>query len=456
MGYVGFGISQNGGMIGADIVVVRGANDDFTATSMTSTAYAPPVADAVNPWKFVESNQQNGESYFVVQRKAGGCDENLVNLKIQNLEQRFIFAFGRTQDFLYHSVNQRYSAQLNLFQNDIVVGPPPDLPHFDVFMSGYEVPLEVDSFICTTTVLPIELTTQKYHIVAIEPIINHVGVAHHFASWSCPRDFTPPVNAAPDGSWDCLDMEAVAECELMPYIWTAGAPLWTLPEHVGIPLGLDGAQNIVIQMHNNNPTFQSGIYDTSGIRLYYTTELREVDAGVITLGNNATPQGLILPPLQEEVHVVSDCPERCTAGLLEPITIFSIHWHMHQVGKDIEFRIIREGVEILHLSMDHWDYNWQGYYEVDEFEILPNDRLITECRYDTRTRTDTTYGGDGTQDEMCYIFLSSYPAHAANACLSLEMQREDQPHEMLCLDGNITSYYSEPFEPLEEVKFCNL
>eukprot|EP00479_Gromia_sphaerica_P001717 TRINITY_DN1197_c0_g1_i1.p1 TRINITY_DN1197_c0_g1~~TRINITY_DN1197_c0_g1_i1.p1 ORF type:complete len:340 (+),score=76.13 TRINITY_DN1197_c0_g1_i1:73-1092(+) len=323
-------------------------------------------------------------------------------------------------------------------------------PYFDIAMPGYEVPLLLDSFICANMTFPI--SDVKYHIVAVEPLIRH-STALSLCAWSCQWCHYSD-GAAPDGSWECTDMTGMADCQVLPLIWTQGQPLFTLAPNVGIPLGMDGLQNVVLQMHNNNPTFEREIYDFSGLRLYYTDELREDDAGVILFGNNAIPEAIIVPPGQAEVVVSSDCPGQCTRDY-EPVTVFSFHWHMHQVGRSATFHHIRDGTEIRNFEMPYWDYNWQGFYEIEPFEILPGDRVYTECIYQTMNRTETTYGGEGTQDEMCFFYLSVYPIQDGfgYSCLGMEMPQGDGFHTTLC-GQDIQTLRFEEYEEMAPPDFC--
>jgi len=44
------------------------------------------------------------------------------------------------------------------------------------------------------------------------------------------------------------------------------------------------------------------------------------------------------------------------------------------------------------------------------FEVRPRDEIRVHCIYESMTRTTTTYYGEATADEMCFGFLSYYPA----------------------------------------------
>jgi len=44
------------------------------------------------------------------------------------------------------------------------------------------------------------------------------------------------------------------------------------------------------------------------------------------------------------------------------------------------------------------------------FEFRPGDEIRVHCIYQSLTRSDTTYYGEATSDEMCFGFLTYYPA----------------------------------------------
>ena len=59
-----------------------------------------------------------------------------------------------------------------------------------------------------------------------------------------------------------------------------------LPEDVGLPLGSDGICLLKLEIHYDNPGLDVGVADNStGMRLYWTTEKREFGVGVAQLGD---------------------------------------------------------------------------------------------------------------------------------------------------------------------------
>ena len=71
------------------------------------------------------------------------------------------------------------------------------------------------------------------------------------------------------------------------WAWAVGSDGEILPEHTGMPLGesYGGADYFMLETHYDNPAFQAPLIDNSGIRIRYTSELRQYDTGMILIGS---------------------------------------------------------------------------------------------------------------------------------------------------------------------------
>ena len=65
-----------------------------------------------------------------------------------------------------------------------------------------------------------------------------------------------------------------------------------------------------------------------------------------------------------------------------------------------------------------WDFNQQAP-SFTRRKILPGDRLITHCVYNTESRTKDTRFGEGTDDEMCFNFMLVYPRPKVALCMDV-------------------------------------
>ena len=56
---------------------------------------------------------------------------------------------------------------------------------------------------------------------------------------------------------------------------------------------------------------RSGIVDSSGLRFYYTENVRQYDAGIFYTGTYSSPH-LLIPPQQTNWKMKGYCPAVCT------------------------------------------------------------------------------------------------------------------------------------------------
>ncbi|RNA17654.1 DBH-like monooxygenase 1, partial [Brachionus plicatilis] len=106
----------------------------------------------------------------------------------------------------------------------------------------------------------------------------------------------------------------------------------------------------------------------------------------------------------------------------EDLNIIAANPHTHLSGLEVSTKIIRDGQDIGYLFRNkYYDFNYQNTYLLNPpVQITKKDELITECIYQTSKRTNFTFGGLGTRQEMCYHFLTYYPRQSTfKRCLSV-------------------------------------
>ena len=57
---------------------------------------------------------------------------------------------------------------------------------------------------------------------------------------------------------------------------------------------------------------KEGHLDDSGIRLYFTKDLREHDLGLLMLGVNGSPKDIMVPAQTDELNLKTICYPQCT------------------------------------------------------------------------------------------------------------------------------------------------
>ena len=84
---------------------------------------------------------------------------------------------------------------------------------------------------------------------------------------------------------------------------------------------------------------------------------------------------------------------------------------MHTLGQTL--RMTRRPIgdtdgsdEVCLGDVPRWDFHWQQLAFYDEPIVVDgSDQIDVTCTWDTRGRTEPIVWGEGTQDEMCLVFV---------------------------------------------------
>jgi hypothetical protein len=195
----------------------------------------------------------------------------------------------------------------------------------------------------------------------------------------------------------------------MAYGWATGEGPLALPDNVGSPFGgVHGFQSFMIETHYNNPDLVEGAMDSSGVRIYYTTQPREFEAGVMQLGDPLLKLRGVSVGDGLSSHAFS-CPSSCTSlTVQQPLTVIRESLHMHQSGISAINEQIRGGEVVRAGVVDFFDFHQQGNQPVQQepFQILPGDSFNTVCYYRGQDGEDF---GFSSKNEMCIAFVWYFP-----------------------------------------------
>lgn len=153
------------------------------------------------------------------------------------------------------------------------------------------------------------------------------------------------------------------------------------PDHVGIPIGDTGPDEyFLFQVHYDNPDERSDILVNIQMDIFYTPDLRENDAGVISLGQDIPGSpSILIPPNSADHTLYGHCSSSCTAKMFpkEGIKIVSALLHSHNAGTRIRFHHFRDGKELPWISNDdNYMFQFQPSRLLrNEVQILPGDHL---------------------------------------------------------------------------------
>ncbi|XP_051731145.1 DBH-like monooxygenase protein 2 homolog isoform X2 [Ctenopharyngodon idella] len=398
-GWVGFGFSPKGGMTGADIVIGGVGPKGSYFTDRHAGGNSLPVVDQQQNYKLLSLNESDGKTVMKFQRSLGSCDEN--DLPITS------------DDLTYHN-NRRGTKEVNLLKYMPRVNPL-NSNYFDVTMVNFTVPANQTYYHCKVMRAP--TFDRKQHIYRIEPFITNFDLVHHLLLYRCPPSVTQPFEA------ECYTGKG-EECMETVAVWGVGGGAFELPEMAGLPIGGNvGDFFYRLEVHYNNPNKSAGRVDNSGLRFYYTSEIRQHDAAILMTGLAVYP-GYAIPPNAKSFLTYGLCDTANIPKVLETphdLQVFSVMMHTHLAGRKVRVGHFRGGKQIDLLAVDE-NYNFE-YQEVTNLgktkTVQLGDKLLVECTYNTENRNTLTWGGFSTSDEMCLAFLFYYPAMNLSSCVSL-------------------------------------
>jgi hypothetical protein len=234
-------------------------------------------------------------------------------------------------------------------------------------------------------------TQDMLNIIGFEPILSEDTEAyvHHFIVM---------------GGSSC-DQDSLNE---MVYVWAPGEGALALPDNLGAPLfGSDGYEAFDVEVHYNNPQLNEGVIDNSGVRLYWTSQSRDEQIGILSLGDPMV--NLYGTPVGDGLALHEfECPGSCSSLVDQPVTVLREYLHMHQTGMRITNEQIRDGQVIRTGAIEFWEFDQNGNAAAlqDPFEIQPGDGFKTSCYYNG---DDSSEFGLSSKQEMCIAFLYYHP-----------------------------------------------
>ncbi|XP_072265021.1 DBH-like monooxygenase protein 1 [Pyxicephalus adspersus] len=426
LGYVGFGFSSNGAMASSDIIiggVYRGKpyfQDYFTDSKRILHR------DTYQSYKLEYAIENGTHTTLKFSRDLQTCD--LYDKNITESTIRIIWAY-HNDDIegtgpKYHGSNrgQKSLRLLNPEKKKISV----ETQSFSFTHQNVPIPYKDTTYWCQMFRMP--TLDKKHHIIKVEPLIQkgHESLVHHILVYECERDTNDTVLEYGHECYHPNMPDSFFTCETVLYAWAIGGEGFTYPPNVGLSIGMpEDPTYVLMEIHYDNPTHQEGLIDNSGLTFHYTPHTRTYDAGVLEAGiwvslYHMIPPGM--PAFSSEGH----CPVECLEEALnqekpDGIHVFAVLLHAHQAGQVLRTRHFRKGVEQKLLAYDNeFDFNFQEFQYLDEERtILPGDSIITECQYNTKSRSSMTWGGLSARDEMCLSYLIYYPKINLARCESI-------------------------------------
>ena len=256
-----------------------------------------------------------------------------------------------------------------------------------------------DSYVCfaVPTGLTQDRVLRAYEIVPGNPLIVHhvivdidsTGTTTSDLSGTCFNPTSPPSPAGDIGIGGYAPGAA-------PTVFPGQAPL-----KAGITI--KAGSNMVIQIHY--PPGTAGQVDSTQIRMYFYPPN---ETGIRTIHNSTPLQnwGLYILPNTTPTFT-ANYPSSGTLPVA--LSMFATFPHSHKVCKSI-VNYAYSGVDTIPLvRINHWDFNWQGYYTYPNLIKVPAGYKINSSHvYDNTTNNPNTpnpalvIAGTGTANEMLF------------------------------------------------------
>jgi DOMON domain/Copper type II ascorbate-dependent monooxygenase, C-terminal domain/Copper type II ascorbate-dependent monooxygenase, N-terminal domain len=296
------------------------------------------------------------------------------------------------------------------------------------------------------------------HGIGIEPIISSSQHVHHMVLTGSTIDY----GNVPRTGYDCdhlFDDDGDAVSAIQG--WAAGQGPVQVPPQAGIPLaggglydpsGTEGSsdefggyKSFQLYIHYDNRFHIPNAKDAgSGFKIYATNSLRQYPMGFFVVGHGNINGVAVGSDDEGESEILRyhefTCPSACTESILSPpisttqaktaaqiaspqeMVVVAELLHMHETGTRMVNRVLDKNGTIKHEGwIDYWDATQSGLFPTSStssrsstpFTLAAGDFIETRCYFDatksTREDTQVTNWGDGSQDEMCQVFLWYYP-----------------------------------------------
>jgi len=418
-GWIGWGISQTGGMIGANPSIIREdpvGSGRYTCFATHSEVFGTPINNAVQNCDLVSYSKVANETLLTFTRPFYGCKPEDSDFD-EGVTMRMVAAWGSSQTFYQHGIADRFTAEINAVTGPIEI---PDLPAdaflINITLPPHNLPEYRDVYYCNGHVFPQD---RRYHIIRSDALMYNIYPAsyHHFLMFGCPGGL-PREYEDPDFMVDCPVIPHPS-CIKFFNGWALGQQTVYLEHGMPIGAGEGAAKEFLFQSHIDNPTLEAIREPGWGCMLTVTPTLTDIESGAFGMYSGVPLGGM--PYGIEHFEVRSECASRMMQSIFpKPIYITSVMPHMHELGTSAGMQILRgrrwprdsEWEEPYRaFSQTHWDANWQGIraYLNGGIEVLPGDRLRVKCSYNTMNRTRNINNGEGFEDEMCIHYMIYYP-----------------------------------------------
>jgi hypothetical protein len=196
--------------------------------------------------------------------------------------------------------------------------------------------------------------------------------------------------------------------------WALGGTNTAMPPDVGFEIPPKGAQlNVQWHFYNSTTSVQT---DKSAVQLCVVPKAMRAHVATQTwvgtedIGGNKWTGGAGMPPHQMSTFSGTCAPGRKGMNVTDPIHIILWTPHMHQLGVRMQSFVNRKNGMKETVFDKPFEFGQQLHYPAS-VELLPGDTLTATCTFNNTTNKGVPFG-ESSDTEMCYQFVTAWPAHA--------------------------------------------
>lgn len=427
-GYIGFGLSPDGTMVNADVVIGIIKNGHSSLKDYHGSDNGTLLEDPVQDWTLISANQQNNHTKLTFKRKLITNDKN--DMDITGDTMRILWAYS-DEEFSVEDFKVGGYKSLYLLQEKRPEIPIPDnATKLLIAVNQTVIPDDTTTYWCQRIQVP--AYTEKMHVIKISPVITKGNefFVHHMLLYECNTENPVPDDEKGHRCYGENMPDKWESCRNLIFGWAIGGSDFPLPEHVGLALEVTDKNRVfLLEIHYDNPERISGQLDSSGFEMVLIPARRDFDAGILEIGYGVILQKSLtmkIPPYQTTFRYQAVCNSNCiydeypNPNRNSAIKMFAVVLHGHLLAKQIIFTHFRNGRRISTIAADrNYDFNYQeSVFLNKEIEFLPGDAFKVECIYSSTKKRQFTWGGFATTDEMCLVYVLYYPKMNAISCTS--------------------------------------
>ncbi|XP_012948539.2 putative DBH-like monooxygenase protein 2 isoform X1 [Anas acuta] len=445
-GWVAFGFSPHGELPGSDIVIGGVfSNGSIYFSDFHVVDDATLEEDDSQDYQLLSVTENETSTTMLFKRHLRTCDSNDLDITMDTA--RLITAFG-TDDTVQLFKGQKFSKSLFLmrYRSPSNLTDPKIFFTYDLRLDNFAVPVEETKYACTF--LPLPRVKQKHHIYKFEPVItpHNITLVHHILVYACGN-----ASVLPSGIDDCYGANPdFALCSQVVVGWAVGGESYQFPDDAAYSIGTPwDPQYVRLEIHYSNFDLVSGLIDSSGVRIYYTPEVRKYDVGILQTGIFTFPVHFI-PPGAESYRSYGLCNssqfDEMNGTPVPDLHVFAYLLHTHLAGRGVKVAQYRNEKQLGIICEDNkYDFTLQEIRDMKEILVIkPGDEILVECNFQTLDRSGITFAGPSTMNEMCLSFLFYYPRNNISSCMGypdilyvahvLKQEASDAVEGMMAMD----------------------